>query len=282
MMPIGKMVNSRFGRVHTIVVCLALMFAAACHRSRSVTFVHDENVSPGGEPAITIALPPPAAGQLAYESATVLPGLGMNTLQIRAQTPGNGVVNLLASPNLTAAASERDGSSFGAPVLLPGPDAALMPATKMTEFFRKATRDTGAVTGVLRSSDFHGRWKSRTDATTETSLSAGEFAVNITARNTGGEDEQAAIAWRVYLAMPAAEARVRVPQAGARAEKMTGEAELPGQYGLRLTAAAPLLMSLHEVQARAGGVALEAATQTTKLKPGAALKMQIRLDLFKP
>ena len=277
------MVKSRFGLAHTILVCLALMLGAAgCHRSRSVTFVHDENVSPGGEPAITIALPPPAAGQLAYESATVLPGLGMNTLQIRAQVPGKGTVNLLASPDLQSAASVREGSAFGAPVLLPGPDAALMPATKMTEFFRKATRDTGAVTGVLRGSDFHGKWKSRTDATTATSLSWGEFAVNITARNTGGEDEEAAIAWRVYLAMPSADARVRVPEAAARSEKLTAEAELPGQYGLRLTAASPLLMVLHQVQARAGGVALEAATQTTTLKPGVAVKLQVRLDLFKP
>jgi hypothetical protein len=66
---------------------------------------------PGGREAILLQRTR-AMGDTAPEflSATVLPGRGMNVLQIVAYLPGRGEVNLMASPPLEAAASAMSGS----------------------------------------------------------------------------------------------------------------------------------------------------------------------------
>lgn len=70
---------------------------------------------PGGEEVIRLVRTPDAiAGQPEFTSATLLPGRGLNVLQITAQIPGHGEVPLLMSPPLDHATEMLSGT---------GPDA---------------------------------------------------------------------------------------------------------------------------------------------------------------
>jgi aldose 1-epimerase len=65
---------------------------------------------PGGQEAIVLARSRQMGDTMAeFLSATLLPGRGMNVLQITAYIPGEGEVNLLASPSLDGAAAAMTG-----------------------------------------------------------------------------------------------------------------------------------------------------------------------------
>jgi galactose mutarotase-like enzyme len=70
---------------------------------------------PGGQDAIVLERTAFGGGAMPeFLSATVLPGRGMNVLQIRAFVPSKGEVNLLASPPLDEAASMMTGKDADA------------------------------------------------------------------------------------------------------------------------------------------------------------------------
>ena len=74
--------------------------------------VHDVTVRPGGQDVVQLQRSQMLGGNgPEFLSATLLPGRGMNLLQITAYLPQKGEVNLLASPTLeeAAQAAERDG-----------------------------------------------------------------------------------------------------------------------------------------------------------------------------
>jgi aldose 1-epimerase len=90
----------------------------------------DLQTGPGGQPAVTLQRSPSAiAGEPEFLSATLLPGRGMNLLQLTASVPGKGEVPILLSPSLidatrvlTGAGEDANGSvstSFGAAILAP-------------------------------------------------------------------------------------------------------------------------------------------------------------------
>jgi aldose 1-epimerase len=65
---------------------------------------------PGGQEAIVLARSRQMGDSMAeFLSATLLPGRGMNVLQITAYIPGKGEVNLLASPSMDGAAAAMTG-----------------------------------------------------------------------------------------------------------------------------------------------------------------------------
>lgn len=67
---------------------------------------------PGGQDAIVLDRSPLEEGKIPeFTSATILPGRGMNVLQITAALPGKGRVNLLASPTLEEAVNEMSGTA---------------------------------------------------------------------------------------------------------------------------------------------------------------------------
>lgn len=73
-------------------------------------------VSIGGEPVVTLTRPHPAAGQNApqFLEATVIPGRGMNLLQVKAFLPGKGDIELLNAPSVAETKTLLDGDSeFG-------------------------------------------------------------------------------------------------------------------------------------------------------------------------
>ena len=89
-----------------------------------------EPTGPGGQDAITLQRTPSAFnGEPEFLSATLLPGRGMNLLQLTAAVPGHGDVPILFSPSLSAADRVLTGSgddangsvsaTFGAALLVP-------------------------------------------------------------------------------------------------------------------------------------------------------------------
>ena len=86
----------------------------------------------GGEPAVTLVRPKsPDSNKPSFLSATVLPGNGMNLLQVKAYLPGKGDIDLLSAPSLPDAkdllenqndAFGNKSFSMGGAILLPYPN----------------------------------------------------------------------------------------------------------------------------------------------------------------
>jgi aldose 1-epimerase len=91
-------------------------------------------VRPGGQDAVVLQRSQIAVGTAPeFLSATLLPGRGMNVLQITAYLPGKGEVQLLASPSLDEAgkmdgvdATEGRVSAWAGLLRLPGRTASLV------------------------------------------------------------------------------------------------------------------------------------------------------------
>ena len=148
-LPGDNMSPSRFSRFSTsgyltplIIagVCAALLFAAhEAHRgnytrlrSRVIPVAPEpqQATGPGGQQAVTLRRSPNAlAGEPEFLSATLLPGRGLNILQITAEVPGHGEVPLLLAPSLpeatrvlTGSGDDANGSvsaTFGAAIFAP-------------------------------------------------------------------------------------------------------------------------------------------------------------------
>lgn len=122
------------------IVCVILLIAAHerghgnYHKLKErvipVTPQSDVQTGPGGQAAVTLVRSPNAiAGEPEFLSATLLPGRGMNLLQLTASVPGRGEVPILLSPPLmdasrvlTGAGQDANGSvstTFGAAILAP-------------------------------------------------------------------------------------------------------------------------------------------------------------------
>jgi aldose 1-epimerase len=86
----------------------------------------------GGEPAVTLVRPKPAdPSKPGFLEATVLPGNGMNLLQVKAYLRGKGDIDLLSAPNLPDAKNLLENQndvfgnksfSMGGAILLPYPN----------------------------------------------------------------------------------------------------------------------------------------------------------------
>ena len=126
----------------TLVAFLCAILLVAAHerghgnyhklRERVIPVTPEPNLEtgPGGQSAVTLRRSPNAvAGEPEFLSATLLPGRGMNLLQLTASVPGKGEVPILMSPSLpdatrvlTGAGEDANGSvstTFGAAILAP-------------------------------------------------------------------------------------------------------------------------------------------------------------------
>lgn len=108
----------------------ALMLAAATVMLPSV-FAQSNNIEIGGEKLVTISRKPTSTTRPEFTSITVIPGRGMELLQITANFPGKGNVDVLASPDAAGAKQMLDvkdddfgdlGYRLGAAFLVPYPN----------------------------------------------------------------------------------------------------------------------------------------------------------------
>ena len=102
---------------------------AASHPSSSAD---TPAITIGGEPAVTLVRPHPAStSKPQFLEATILPGNGMNLLQVKAFLPGTGDIDIINAPNLAGAkdllenqndAFGNKSFSMGGAILLPYPN----------------------------------------------------------------------------------------------------------------------------------------------------------------
>jgi aldose 1-epimerase len=176
-----------------------------------------------------------------FLTATVLPGLGMNVLQITAYLPHKGEVSLLASPTLDETARLLTGSlSMGGAFEAPwasrifGATSADCKSLTTTAWrgrtiTLRATQKThagvavalggllmgrgadtattnvmpdgGEAQAIFDAGDFGGHWVSRTEITTSVQLSSRVMEIKVVARNTGDEPEPIGIGWHPRFAI---------------------------------------------------------------------------------
>jgi len=128
-------------------ISLPLMLAAAfvpAARAQEVTEI-------GGQKVVTISRTPVSTTRPEFTSITIAPGRGMEVLQITANFPGKGEVNVLASPDLAGAKKMLDvdddangdlGYRLGAAFLAPYPNrirASSPPTARLSPRSGRAT-----------------------------------------------------------------------------------------------------------------------------------------------
>lgn len=177
-----------------------------------------------------------------FISATLLPGRGMNLLQIQAYLPQKGTVNLLASPSLDEAAKQMTGEgkdadglaslSMGGAIETPWAsriwglslhddtvatweghslhlpadggisNGGLLLSRKADSVKTIVMPDGGQVQAIYDAGDFDGHWISHTVVTTTIQLNSRALEMNVSAHNTGDEAEPVGIGWRPKFAIP--------------------------------------------------------------------------------
>ncbi len=192
---------------------------------------------PGGQEAIVLVRSRMAGSTTPeFLSATLLPGRGMNVLQITAYIPGKGEVKLLASPSVESAAAAMTGTGAdahgetslamggafelpwgdslgnggtdrkvmweGKPLVLPGAARygwmLAQPADSVTS---ETLPDGGDARAVFHLGDFGGHWISKTDVTTSVLLSSQALELTVVATNVGDVAEPIGVGWHPRFAI---------------------------------------------------------------------------------
>jgi galactose mutarotase-like enzyme len=113
-----------FVRILVLLPLVLPVLMVVISRAQAVTEI-------GGQKIVTLTRAITNAGRPEFTSVTVLPGRGMEVLQITANFPGKGNVDVLASPDLAAAKKMLDvddtdngdlGYRLGAAILVPYPN----------------------------------------------------------------------------------------------------------------------------------------------------------------
>jgi len=207
---------------------------------------------PGGQEAIVLTRSQMMGDSMPeFLSATMLPGRGMNVLQITAYIPGKGEVNLLASPSVEAAASAMTGTDadangqtslamggafevpwadriWGAPsathgaivwrghsITLPAEGSGgLILAEAADPAGTTALPDGGQAKAVFHPGDFGTHWPSKMEVTVTVLLSSRSIDVTVIAHNVGDVASPVGIGWRPRFAIldgNRGQMRLRIP-----------------------------------------------------------------------
>jgi aldose 1-epimerase len=230
------------------VTLLALSFGWSAHRQGRFSQLKQELkqdpqqpqpaavARPGGQDAIVLQRTRLEGHDVPeFLTATVLPGRGMNVLQITAYLPHKGEVSLLASPTLDDAARLSAGSpSMGGAFEAPWANRIFRPssgdgkslatvwqghtiALPVAQTFHAGEAvalggllsgrganttttnvmpDGGEAQATFDVGDFGGHWVSRTEITTSVQLSSRALEIKIVARNTGDTPAPMGIGWQ--------------------------------------------------------------------------------------
>jgi aldose 1-epimerase len=87
------------------ILTIALAFTCGCTSApKAATAAQAQPITIGGEPVVTLTRPQPTdKTKPQFLEATVVPGRGMNLLQVKAYLPGKGEINLINAPSLPEA-----------------------------------------------------------------------------------------------------------------------------------------------------------------------------------
>jgi galactose mutarotase-like enzyme len=251
----------RTGLLITVTVTVVLLLVAVALKERhrghltklkaelgvSHTVPHQAvAIRPGGQDPVVLEHPQVTdTDSPQFVSATLLPGRGMNLLQIKAHLPQMGTIDLLASPSLDDAAKQMtgegedaDGSTsltMGGAIEAPWAGRIWSEASNGATTWRGHTLalpasgevsaggllldrpadtvkttvmpDGGQAQAIYNAGDFDGHWISHTQITTTVQLNSRALEISIAARNTGTEAEPIGIGWHPRFAIPSRDRR---------------------------------------------------------------------------
>jgi aldose 1-epimerase len=198
---------------------------------------------PGGsDPIVLKRQPTPGSTTPEFLSATLLPGLGMDFLQITASLPNRGEVELLEAPTIkdladgttpartgvndrwgiievpwggllsgvlsplgTTIRTSWRGHDIEAPTDLPA--RAVAEGGMLNTLSADATKATPesaptTATAIFKGTDFDQHWISRDDVTVSASLSASAIDLTVTVKNVGDDPQPLGIGWHPRFVIP--------------------------------------------------------------------------------
>ena len=194
---------------------------------------------PGGMDPIVLTRNQTAGSNMPeFHTATLLPGMGLEALQITAFLPGRGDVPLLVAPTLQAVADGTAGphAVFGA-VQTPWSGLLTGVLTPVGNTFRAAFQghtieapsevqghgsavggllnllgadevrvsplgDSSSVEATFRSTDFDGRWTSRNDISMTFAMGARTIDLTVHIKNVGDQPEPMGVGWQPQFVIP--------------------------------------------------------------------------------
>ncbi len=220
-----------------------------------------------------------------FTSMTLLPGRGMNVLQIRVFVPGRGEIDLLDSPSVAEATRSMTGSgedaeggqslAMGAAVEAPwagrlsaeggaavwkghelaaghGKDGGLLLMDPATGSKVSALPDGGVAEASYLLHDESAGWPSDLTVTVRALLSSKSVDLSITARNTGDSPAPAGLGWRPMFSVQGDRSHLRL--------RLPAQARLAiGEDGRPTGTMTPIAGTVYDFTER-GGVALGSVT----------------------
>jgi aldose 1-epimerase len=98
---------TKLATIWSLVTTLAFTCAFTCSCTsapKAATATKPQPITIGGEPVVTLTRPQPTdKTKPQFLEATVVPGRGMNLLQVKAYLPGKGEIDLISTPGLSEA-----------------------------------------------------------------------------------------------------------------------------------------------------------------------------------
>jgi aldose 1-epimerase len=247
--------RSRWLPIFVIILIIALpVIAWQLHRmgrfgalKREVTGQNQLAIAagprPGGlDPIVLTREQTPGSNSPQFRSVTILPGLGMEILQIRAYLPGKGEVDLLSGPSVkeladnTLPARTGPNDRWGA-IELPWASSQTGQLTPVGSSIRtiwrgktietpsdsvgRANAEGGLFSGLgadstqtepeknpntavatFKGTDFDGHWPSRSEISITVTLSDTALDITVTTKNIGDQTEPMGIGWHPRFILP--------------------------------------------------------------------------------
>jgi len=198
---------------------------------------------PGGvDPVVLTRSPTPGNDMPEFRSATLLPGLGMDVLQITAFVPDRGEIELLAAPSVkdvadgttpnrsgpndtwgaieapwsglltgvltplgTTFRTSWRGHTIEAPAVVPGHpngEGGLLSALGADSTDLTPATTPATASATFKSTDFDQRWASKNDVTVVVTLAARAIDLDVTVKNVGDQPEPMGIGWHPRFVIP--------------------------------------------------------------------------------
>ncbi|MGI4757863.1 MAG: hypothetical protein ACRYGF_13550 [Janthinobacterium lividum] len=239
-----------------LIVPAGLWFAhtrAYFHKTKQK--INDEpqtalSTGPGGRDPVIITRNPSAPGAPEFVSATILPGLGLDILQITARIPGKGDIPLLVAPSLddfttgsvvrhgpndvhgaleapwggilsglktilgTSLMLDFQGNTFSVPTddkgVQGGAEGGLLQNQVFGAPVVSHADDAVTLTGSLPETDFDGHWRSKMQVQVEVRISGKFVDITSAIRNVGEESAPMGLGWHPRFQLGSDRADVRL------------------------------------------------------------------------
>ena len=180
----------------------------------AITAVSAPSTIGGAEPLTLTRLPSEQRNTSEFSSATLLPGLGMQVLQLNVALPGGSILPLLAGPTLDQAASMPASAVDAAPFhlmlspagQLQGQPTDVIGTSSAMDVVNRTEADGGEATGTFQVLTKDGRPAGVT-AKVDTELTSRSFDITVRLRNDALSSRQFSLTWSPHFAAPDSDLR---------------------------------------------------------------------------